>query len=134
MYIYTYIYIYKVRLHSPSCTFAAYHALKSKVRGQLISMQELVDANFKNAWSLIADVLVAEAGECNLTFRAFSLAKFVCFLIDPEGYKNRNQILTAQCSAGDHGNPSVSTDNNSTPTGVNANSVHCNHMHVDTYI
>ena len=48
-------------------------------------MQELTNTNFKSAWSLFADALAAEAGECRLSHRAFSLPKFICFLVNPSG-------------------------------------------------
>ncbi len=62
-----------------SCVFSAYHALKAQVRDGRISMQENT-RTFRINWSVFADALAAEAGECHISFVAFSLPKFVSFL------------------------------------------------------
>ena len=62
-----------------SCVFSAYHALKAQVRDGRISMHENT-RTIRISWSVFADALAAEAGECHISFVAFSLPKFVSFL------------------------------------------------------
>ncbi len=69
-----------------ACTFSAYHALKGKVRAGLIQMQgdEKTRVVTRLAWSVFADAFAAEAGECALHPRSFSLPKFINFLVTDE--------------------------------------------------
>jgi len=62
-----------------SCLFSAYHALKGEIRAGKIHMQS--DSWHKHAWSVFANVCKAEAGELRISTRAFSLVKFIDFLI-----------------------------------------------------
>ena len=63
-----------------SCLFSAYHALKGEVRAGKINMHGV---NWlSNAWSVFANAVKAEAGGMLLETRAFSLAKFLDFLIN----------------------------------------------------
>ncbi len=62
-----------------SCLFSAYHALKSEVRSGKINMH--YQTWLQSAWSVFANVCKAEAGELGVSTRAFSLVKFIDFLI-----------------------------------------------------
>ena len=62
-----------------SCLFSAYHALKRDVRAGKINVHS--ETWLRSALSLFAEVCKAEAGELRVHTRAFSLAKFVDFLI-----------------------------------------------------
>ena len=64
------------------CVFSAYHALKAKVRCGQIQMQRDSETKvqLRQAWSVFAEALAAEAGECQLSHYAFSLPKFIGFL------------------------------------------------------
>ena len=66
-----------------ACAFSAYHALKGKGRAGLIQMQENEKTRVvtRLAWSVFAEAYAAEAGECALHPRSFSLPKFINFLI-----------------------------------------------------
>jgi len=65
-----------------SCLFSAYHALKGEVRCGKINVQSV---NWRNsAWSLFANAVKAEAGETSLDTRAFSVPKFIDFLVTGE--------------------------------------------------
>jgi len=67
------------------CVFSAYHALKGKVRCGQIRMQtdSQTKVVLRQAWSVFAEALAAEAGECQLSHWSFSLPKFiVCFNSD----------------------------------------------------
>ena len=60
-----------------SCLFSAYHALKSEVRSGKTNMH--ASGWIKNAWSVTANALKAEAGEMRISTRAFSFPKFIRF-------------------------------------------------------
>jgi len=64
------------------CVFSAYHALKAKVRCGQIRLQtdSQTKVVLRQAWSVFAEALAAEAGECQLSHWSFSLPKFVVFL------------------------------------------------------
>ena len=62
-----------------SCLFSAYHALKGEVRSGKINVH--ASGWIKVAWSVFANALKAEAGEMQLITRAFSLPKFIGFLV-----------------------------------------------------
>jgi len=62
-----------------SCLFSAYHALKSEIRAGKINMH--ANSWLKHAWSVFANACKAEAGELHLSTRAFSLTKFIDFLM-----------------------------------------------------
>ena len=62
-----------------SCLFSAYHALKADIRAGRINMH--ASGWIKNAWSVYANAIKAEAGELRLDSRAFSLLKFNDFSI-----------------------------------------------------
>jgi len=62
-----------------SCLFSAYHALKGEIRAGKINLHS--NSWLKHAWSVFANVCKAEAGELHLSTRAFSLAKFIDFLV-----------------------------------------------------
>jgi hypothetical protein len=62
-----------------SCLFSAYHALKREVRAGKIDLHS--ETWLRTAWSLFADVCKAEAGELRVHTRAFSLCKFIDFLV-----------------------------------------------------
>ena len=62
-----------------SCLFSAYHALKGDIRAGKINMH--ASGWIKNAWSVYADAIKAEAGELRLDSRAFPHPKFIDFLI-----------------------------------------------------
>ena len=66
-----------------ACTFSAYHALKSKVSAGSIRMQGDSQTKIvkRLAWSVFAEAFAAEAGECHLNPRSFSLPKFINFLV-----------------------------------------------------
>ena len=62
-----------------SCLFSAYHALKGEIRSGKINVHSV---NWlKSAWSVFAFAIKAEEGEMSLATRAFSLPKFISFLI-----------------------------------------------------
>ena len=63
-------------------TFSAYHALKAKYRsGQFrIASDDMTSPQTRLNWSIIAEVLAAEAGEARVFHRAFSMPKFISFL------------------------------------------------------
>ena len=65
-------------LYILACVFSAYHAVKGQVRGGKIDVHE--NAWIRNAWSVFADVLAAEAGGCHIDHVSFSLPKFIVFL------------------------------------------------------
>ena len=67
-----------------ACSFTAYHALKGKVRASTIHMQPNSQTKIvtRLAWSVFADAFSAEAGECSLHPRSFSLPKFIISLIN----------------------------------------------------
>ena len=69
-----------------ACTFSAYHALKGKVAAGSIQMQENSQTKIvkRLAWSVFAEAFAAEAGECHLNPRSFSLPKFMNFLVTGE--------------------------------------------------
>ena len=73
-----------------SCTFSAYHALKAKVRCGQIKMQEGSKTKIllRQAWSVFAETLAVEAGECHLSRCAFSLPKFIVFLYGMQVHPN----------------------------------------------
>ena len=62
-----------------SCLFSAYHALKGEIRAGKINMH--ANSWLQHAWSVFANACKAEAGELHLSTRAFSLTKFIDFLI-----------------------------------------------------
>ena len=62
-----------------ACVFSAYHAVKGQVRSGIITMHENAET-YRKTWSVFADALAAEAGECHIQFVSFSLSKFTCFL------------------------------------------------------
>jgi len=64
-----------------ACVFSAYHALKAKVRCGQIRMQpdSQTKVLLRQAWSVFAEALAAEAGECQLSHWSFSLPKFIVF-------------------------------------------------------
>ena len=66
-----------------ACVFSAYHALKGKVRAGQIPMHETsrTKVNTRLAYSVFAEAFAAEAGECALHPRSFTLPKFIICLI-----------------------------------------------------
>ena len=62
-----------------SCLFSAYHALKADIRFGRINLHTSgwLDAT----WSVFANAIKAEAGEMQLATRAFSLPKFMEFVL-----------------------------------------------------
>ena len=62
-----------------SCLFSAYHALKGEVRSGKINVH--ASGWIRNAWSVTANAFKAEAGEMHINTRAFSLPKFIEFLV-----------------------------------------------------
>ena len=64
-------------------TFSAYHALKAKYRsGQLrIVSDDVTSTQMRLNWSVIAEVLAAEAGEAHVFHRAYSMPKFIIFVM-----------------------------------------------------
>ena len=75
-----------------SCLFSAYHALKGEVRSGKINVH--ASGWIKVAWSVFANALKAEAGEMQLIARAFSLPKFIGFLV-----QHRVPSLAAVCDS-----------------------------------
>ena len=65
-----------------SCSFSAYHALKSDIRAGKIRMHQdgWTQPSLRCAWSVFANVLKTEAGELHVFNRAFSLPKFIVFV------------------------------------------------------
>ncbi len=74
-----------------SCLFSAYHALKSEVRSGKINMH--YQTWLQSAWSVFANVCKAEAGELGVSTRAFSLVKFIDFLITGRLPSPTNNLL-----------------------------------------
>jgi len=80
-----------------SCLFSAYHALKGEVRAGKINLQTV---NWlKPAWSVFAEAVKAEAGEMHLVTRAFSLAKFIDFLVTGGSHSPPGNLTAIQESA-----------------------------------
>ena len=79
-------------LKATSCVFTAYHALKGQVVEGRIDMHENAGTQ-RVAWSVFANALEAEAGECHIPYVAFSLPKFISFLA--EGHEHPCQDGTA---------------------------------------
>ena len=61
-----------------ACVFSAYHNLKGQVRD---GRMHIYAENHRTAWSVFAEALAAEAGECHIPYVSFSLPKFISFLI-----------------------------------------------------
>ena len=56
--------------------------MKGKYRsGQLYNATDtMTNSDMRTNWSLFAEVLMAEAGEAHVKYRAFSLSRFISFL------------------------------------------------------
>ena len=63
-------------------TFSAYHALKANHRSGTFSNASygMTHSQLITNWSLLAEVLMAEAGELRVKHRALSLSRLTCFL------------------------------------------------------
>ena len=69
-----------------ACMFSAYHAVKSMVRtAQVTSGANIIDTScgseIRKNWSLFAQTFQAEACEMSVATRAFTLPKFIDFLV-----------------------------------------------------
>ena len=86
-----------------SCLFSAYHALKGDIRSGRVNMHS--SGWIKTAWSVYANAIKAEAGEMCLDSRAFSLPKFISFLV-----LNRTSCPLAICGTSGSAVNSVAQD------------------------
>ena len=80
------------------CVFSAYHALKGKIRAGQIKMQRDSETKvlLRQAWSVFADALAAEAGECQLSHYASSLPKFIVFFNSGGAHRNDGSSQSSQ--------------------------------------
>ena len=76
-------------------TLSAYHALKNKVRAGIIQPPTAVcdssplnrlyaGSALRACWSVFAEAFQAEAGELSISYRGFSLTKFIDFLTNSQ--------------------------------------------------
>ncbi len=66
-----------------SCLFSGYHAVKAQARAGMIPLHEDVRTTANRiAWSTFAETFSAEAGECGIKCYAFTLTKFIDFIIN----------------------------------------------------
>ena len=87
------------------CVFSAYHAVKGRVRAGEIQVapfpnNDNVCSNIKLCWDTWAQTLAVEATEFALNHRAFTLPKFIAFLVNGGQYQDNSRIRTSRSSTG----------------------------------
>ena len=84
------------------CMFSSYHAVKGRVRAGEIKIapfekNDSTCSNIRLCWNTCAQTLAVEAGEFALDHRAFTLTKFIAFIVN--GGQNL-QIEASRSSTG----------------------------------
>ena len=84
-----------IELKYVCCNFSAYHALKNKIRAGIIQPPtaeciashlngQIAGSALRACWSVYAEAFQAEAGELSVSYRRFSLTKFIDFLVNSQ--------------------------------------------------